>query len=264
MSLRYLPLDQLERIRAADADPADRAAAFADACRINALYMIARAGSGHIGTSFSCMDILAWLHLEVLRPEDRYPTDQQRPPRDVDPRANQQPQQGPNPNGQTAPIPAGPHDKAAIEQWYLADAIPDAPALACPARTASWAHFDRRADALAAALLTAGVAEQDKVAQYLYNGPEYLESVFACWKAGLAPVNTNYRYGPDELTYLWDNADVVAVVFHGAFADRIEDVRGRVPRVRTWLWADDGSGDCPSWAQPYEAAASADLGWEIG
>jgi transketolase len=72
VTLRYLPLDQLERIRAAESDPVDRAAAFADACRINALYMIARAGSGHVGTSFSCMDILAWLHLEVLGEEDRY------------------------------------------------------------------------------------------------------------------------------------------------------------------------------------------------
>jgi transketolase len=72
VTLRHLPLDQLERIRAADADPAGRAAAFADACRINALYMIARAGSGHVGTSFSCMDILSWLHLEVLEEGDRY------------------------------------------------------------------------------------------------------------------------------------------------------------------------------------------------
>ena len=46
---------------------------------------------------------------------------------------------------------------------------------------------------------SAGVVEQDKVAQYLYNGPEYLESVFAAFKAGLAVVNTNYRYTPDEL-----------------------------------------------------------------
>jgi transketolase len=72
MTLRYVPLTELQRIRAAAADPVERAAAFADACRINALYMIARAGSGHIGTSFSCMDILAWLHLEVLGEEDRY------------------------------------------------------------------------------------------------------------------------------------------------------------------------------------------------
>ena len=72
MTLRHLPLDQLERIRRAEADPAARAAAFADACRINALYMIARAGSGHVGTSFSCIDILSWLHLEVLEEGDRY------------------------------------------------------------------------------------------------------------------------------------------------------------------------------------------------
>ena len=98
-----------------------------------------------------------------------------------------------------------------------------------------------------------GVGEQDKVAQYLYNGAEYLESVFAAFKAGLAVVNTNYRYTPDELTYLWDNADVVAVVFHGDFAERCDVVRRRLPRIHTWMWVDDGSGICPEWATPYEA-----------
>ncbi len=45
-------------------------AAFADACRINALSSITEAGSGHIGTSFSVMEILSWLHLEVLGDDD--------------------------------------------------------------------------------------------------------------------------------------------------------------------------------------------------
>lgn len=80
----------------------------------------------------------------------------------------------------------------------------------------TWQEFDRRADAIAAFLLDQGVVEQDKVAQYLYNSPHYLEAVFASFKAGLAVVNPNYRYTADELTYLWDNADAVAVVFHGA------------------------------------------------
>src|SRR5438094_8251558 len=96
----------------------------------------------------------------------------------------------------------------------------------------------------------AGAQHQDKFAQYLYNCPEYLESVFGACKAGLAPVNTNYRYADDELVYLWDNADVVAVAFHGCFTERIEGLRARVPRVRTWLWVDDGSGPCPDWAVP--------------
>ena len=106
----------------------------------------------------------------------------------------------------------------------LAQRQPDAMAQRHAGQTTTWAEFDRRADGVAAALLAAGVVEQDKVAQYLYNAPEYLESAFGAFKAGLAIVNTNYRYGADELVYLWDNADVVAVVFHGTFTERIDEL----------------------------------------
>jgi len=71
-ALRYVPLAELERLRTLDAEPAARARAFADACRLNVLYMIARAGSGHIGTSFSSIDVVSWLHLDVLGEGDRY------------------------------------------------------------------------------------------------------------------------------------------------------------------------------------------------
>jgi transketolase len=48
--------------------PAERECAiFATCCRINTLYMIARAGSGHIGSSFSSLDIVSWLHLREMR-----------------------------------------------------------------------------------------------------------------------------------------------------------------------------------------------------
>jgi fatty-acyl-CoA synthase len=140
--------------------------------------------------------------------------------------------------------------------WELiADLQPDKPAIVHGDRRPTWAEFDRRADSIARALLDAGAERQDKVAQYLYNCPEYLESVYASFKAGLVPVNTNYRYGDEELVYLWDNADAVAVMFHGAFADRIDVIRARVPKVRLWLWVDDGSGPCPEWATPYEDVA---------
>lgn len=150
----------------------------------------------------------------------------------------------------------------------LADKIPDALAQRQGDRSTTWAEFDRRADGVAAALLAAGpgrgIVEQDKVAQYLYNGPEYLESTFGAWKAGLATVNTNYRYTADELVYLWDNGDVVAVVFHGTFAEQIEQIRSRVPRIRTWLWVDDGSGPMPEWATSYEEAAASATGRTAG
>jgi len=143
------------------------------------------------------------------------------------------------------------------EMWeVIAEQVPDAPAQAQGDRRFTWREFDERANGVAHTLLEAGVEEQDKVAQYLHNCPEYLESVYASWKAGLAPVNTNYRYTDDELVYLWDNADAVAVVFHGAFVPTIERIRDRVGRVRSWLWVDDGSGPCPDWATPYEGVAA--------
>jgi acyl-CoA synthetase (AMP-forming)/AMP-acid ligase II len=133
----------------------------------------------------------------------------------------------------------------------VAGQIPEALAQQQGARTFTWAEFNRRSNGIASVLLRPDSAEQDKVAQYLYNGPEYLESIFAAFKIGFAAVNTNYRYTADELVYLWDNADVVAVVFHGAFVAQCESVRPKVPRVRTWLWVDDGTGPCPDWATPY-------------
>jgi acyl-CoA synthetase (AMP-forming)/AMP-acid ligase II len=138
----------------------------------------------------------------------------------------------------------------------IAEQIPDAQALVHGDRRLTWADVDRRANGIAATLLDRGVTEQDKVAQYLYNGPEYIESMFGAMKAGLVPINTNYRYQDDELVYLWDNADCVAVVFHGTFTPTIERIRDRVPRVATWLWVDDGDGGCPEWAIPYEQAAA--------
>jgi fatty-acyl-CoA synthase len=140
--------------------------------------------------------------------------------------------------------------------WEMvADVIPHAPALIHGERTVTWTDFDRRADAVARALLGFGVGKQDKVAHYLYNCPEYLESTFAIFKVGLVPVNTNYRYTDDELAYLWENADAAVVIFHGTFVDRIEGLRERVSGVRHWLWVDDGNGPCPEWATPYEEIA---------
>jgi transketolase len=72
VTLRYVPKTELDRIRGLDADDDERIAAFADACRINTLSSIAEAGSGHVGTSFSAMDVVAWLHLDVLGDGDRY------------------------------------------------------------------------------------------------------------------------------------------------------------------------------------------------
>src|SRR4051794_5789772 len=63
--LSYAPLDIVRRVRDI-ANPLARAAVLADVCRLNTLYMIMNAGSGHIGSSFSAMDLIAWLWTDYL------------------------------------------------------------------------------------------------------------------------------------------------------------------------------------------------------
>ncbi len=141
--------------------------------------------------------------------------------------------------------------------WELAaDVKGEATALICGDARRSWTELDRRANGLARTLLDAGLGHQDKVAQYLYNGNEYLESLFACFKASLVPVNTNYRYGEQELYYLWDNADAAAIVFHGAFTGTVGHLRSRLPLLKVLVHVDDGTTPCPDWAIPYESAAA--------
>jgi len=68
-NISFVPPAELQRILdLSPAIPATRL--FATACRINTLYMVTTAGSGHLGSSFSAMDIVSWLFLNEMRRED--------------------------------------------------------------------------------------------------------------------------------------------------------------------------------------------------
>ncbi len=136
----------------------------------------------------------------------------------------------------------------------VAAATPDHPAIICGTRELTWREFDRRANALAADLLAAGLGHQAKVAAYLFNTPEYLETYFAATKVAMWPVNTNYRYGAEEITYLFDNADAEAVVFDTTFTEIVEIVRTRLAGVRRWYAVGPNP---PAWAVPYESVVGA-------
>jgi transketolase len=64
--LRLVPKPELDRLRAAEVDPDARLALLADACRLNALVAVKRAGSGHLGSTFSALDVVAHLLFEEL------------------------------------------------------------------------------------------------------------------------------------------------------------------------------------------------------
>lgn len=78
--LRLVPKTELDRLRAADADPDAKLAALADACRLNALVAVKRAGSGHLGSTFSALDVVVHLLFDELDTAERGFAD---PDRDV-------------------------------------------------------------------------------------------------------------------------------------------------------------------------------------
>src|SRR5205814_3069525 len=138
----------------------------------------------------------------------------------------------------------------------VADTVPDHLALVCAERRLTYAELDARANRLAHVLAARGVGVGDHVALYLYNSTAYLEGMLAAFKLRAVPINVNYRYVEDDLRYLLDDADVVAVVFHREFAPKLAAIHASLPKVRSYLAVDDGTPPAPDLlaAEDYETA----------
>lgn len=138
------------------------------------------------------------------------------------------------------------------------DAVGDRPALVVHGgRRLTYRELDERANRLAHHLLGAGVRPGEHVGLYLYNGTEYVEAMLACLKIRAASVNVNYRYVEGELRYLFDDADLVALVHEREFAPRIAAIRGECPLLRHCIAVDDASGADLAGAVEYEEALAA-------
>ena len=151
-------------------------------------------------------------------------------------------------------------------QWNLADlfeavadAVPDRTAIVVGDRRLTFREVDERATRLANHLSAQGVKAGDHVGLYLYNGPEYVEGLFAAYKLRAVPINVNYRYVEAELKYLFDNADLVALIHGREFVPRIAAVRADCPKLTAFVAVEDGSSEDLGLigATEYEAALGA-------
>lgn len=68
--LYYIRRAEFERVTRLNAERPAVMSLYADMARLNALYMIAKAGSGHIGSSFSSLDIVTHLYLSEMQAAD--------------------------------------------------------------------------------------------------------------------------------------------------------------------------------------------------
>ena len=64
--IRYIPAQEFERIKLVECAPAIKNTLLADMCRANALATVKYAGSGHLGSSFSSLDIVTFLYYSQM------------------------------------------------------------------------------------------------------------------------------------------------------------------------------------------------------
>jgi len=143
----------------------------------------------------------------------------------------------------------------------VVDRIPEREAVIVGDRRLTYAMLDARANALANALIERGVRQGEHVGLHMMNGTEYLEGMIACFKIRAIPINVNFRYVEAELAYLYDDADLVALVYHRQFARRVAATLWKTPGLRRLFVVDDGSDEEPvEGSEAYEdvlAASSA-------
>ena len=66
LEIKLIPVAEFDRIRAAALEADDTLHLLADMCRANALATVKRAGSGHLGSSFSSLDIVTLLYFSEM------------------------------------------------------------------------------------------------------------------------------------------------------------------------------------------------------
>ena len=135
-----------------------------------------------------------------------------------------------------------------MSQFHLADLfeivaarIPSRIALADEKGELTYAELEARSSRLAAGLYVQGIKRGDHIGLYLMNGPEYLESFIALIKIGAVPFNVNYRYGFEELKYLFGNADAKAVIHGVEFAPHVERLIAELPELTISIGVGDGN-----------------------
>ncbi|MFI7341230.1 acyl-CoA synthetase [Streptomyces sp. NPDC050085] len=112
-------------------------------------------------------------------------------------------------------------------------------------RRLTYAELDAAANRIAHHLIDSGLRPGEHLGLHLYNGIEYLQTVLACLKARIVPVNVNYRYVEEELIYLYRDADLAALVFDAEFTERVAAALPRTQKLRHLVRVGTPAPDAP-------------------
>jgi long-chain acyl-CoA synthetase len=110
----------------------------------------------------------------------------------------------------------------------------------------TWAAVNERSNRLANALIDLGCKKGDRVAILAHNSSEFVESIFACAKAGLIYVPLNFRLSPPEMQYILNDSTPTTFLFSSEFSATVSFLRQTFPLNYIC------SGEDLGWAKAYE------------
>jgi acyl-CoA synthetase (AMP-forming)/AMP-acid ligase II len=99
----------------------------------------------------------------------------------------------------------------------------------------TYQQANERVNKLANGLTRLGIKKGENVVILLHNCPEFIETLFACFKAGIGAVPINFRLHPKECAFIIDNSEAVAVVLGEEFRDSLYALKNQMPRVKHYI-----------------------------
>ncbi|WP_062984141.1 acyl-CoA synthetase [Nocardia anaemiae] len=134
---------------------------------------------------------------------------------------------------------------------HAVDAMPQRTALIEGDRELTYAELDARANRLADYLGSTGVGPGTHIGFQMHNGIETMTTLIACFKARAVPININYRYGVEELRYLYDNADLEVLVCHEKYAATAREALADAPSIQLLIV----NGDTSTYARAMQSGS---------
>ena len=102
----------------------------------------------------------------------------------------------------------------------------------------TWKQYDDETDRIAAGLLKLGVKKGDRVGIYIPNWPEHIFTYMACAKIGAIAVPISWRFTPQEVKFVINNAEVSVLIMASGFmgmnfVKTLDSVKSELPTLKS-------------------------------
>ena len=92
-----------------------------------------------------------------------------------------------------------------------------------------------------------GVGKGDKVSLLLQNSTEYIIAYFACFAMGAVAGPVNSHLKPEEIEYVLNNSESVALITESLFWPRVSEIRSEIKSLRAVVITDSEIENCHNW-----------------